>query len=135
MEPTRLGELQYALMRVLWEAGEATVQEVHAALAETTPRAPTTVATMLSKMEKKGVVAHRVDGRVFVYRPTVTEDEVRRSMVAELTRRLFAGDASALVSHLVSEREIDADELERLARRIASARRDDEGTEEEEPGA
>ena len=56
-------------------------------------------------------------------------------MVAELTRRLFAGDASALVSHLVSEREIDADELERLARRIASARRDDEGAEEEEPRA
>ena len=45
-------------------------------------------------------------------------------MVAELTRRLFAGDASALVSHLVSEREIGADELERLARRIAAAQRE-----------
>lgn len=69
---------------------------------------------MLRKMETKGVVAHRTEGRQFVYTPTVTESEVRRSMVAELTDHLFQGDAVALVSHLVDEGEIDGKELERL---------------------
>jgi len=101
-------------MRVLWDAGEATVAGVRDALSDERDRALTTIATMLSKLEKRGEVAHRTEGRQFVYRPLVSEAEVTRSMVQELTNLIFDGDASALVSHLLSEHEIDADELARL---------------------
>jgi predicted transcriptional regulator len=116
-----LGDLQHAIMKVLWQRAEATVAEVHDALYEERSLAPTTIATMLRKMEDKGVVAHRVDGRQFVYRPTVSEPEVRTSMVSELIDRLFSGDAAALVSHLVADRAIDSDELERLRALLAEA--------------
>ncbi len=115
---TSLGELQLAIMRLLWERGEATVAEVHTALHEERGLAPTTIATMLVKMEKKGVVAHRAEGRRFVYRPTVTEPEVTRTMVGQLARHLFGGSATALASHLIAEHEIEADELARLKRLI-----------------
>ena len=124
-----LGELQFAIMRVLWEHLEATVAQVHGALADDRGRALTTIATMLSKMEKKGVVRHRAEGRQFIYAPTVTEAEVHRSMVADLTQRLFQGDTSALVSHLITEQEIEPDELERLRDLIeARARSGDDDT-------
>ena len=109
-----LGELQHAIMQVLWTRDEATVAEVHNALYDTRGLAPTTIATMLRKMEDKGVVAHRVEDRHFVYRPAVTEDEVRSSMVGELLDRLFAGDPAELVSHLVADHDIDETEIERL---------------------
>lgn len=114
----RLGDLQLAIMRVLWERGEAAVAEVHAALSDERALAPTTIATMLAKMEKKGVVTHRSEGRRFVYRATVTEDEVRRSMVGELTARLFEGDAAALMSHLIAEHDLDARALSRIKAQI-----------------
>ena len=113
-----LGELQHAIMRVLWDEGEATVARVNEALSEDKRRATTTIATMLTKMEKKGVVDHRVEGRQFVYRPIVSEQDVTRSMVADLTQRLFEGDVTALVSHLISDQEIDTKELGRLRRMI-----------------
>ncbi len=116
-----LGELQHAIMRVLWARDEARVAEVHEALFDERGLAPTTIATMLRKMEDKGVVAHRVEDRHFVYRPTVTEDEIRSSMVGELLERLFAGDPAALVSHLVADRDIDEVEIERLRRLLAAA--------------
>ncbi|MFN0243597.1 MAG: BlaI/MecI/CopY family transcriptional regulator [Planctomycetota bacterium] len=109
-----LGELQYAIMRVLWLEGEATVARVQEALSEERGRALTTIATMLTKMEKKGVVAHRNVGRQFIYRPSISEKQVHRSMVAELTERLFQGDTLALVNHLLVEQDIDATELKRL---------------------
>ena len=90
----QLGDLQLAIMRVLWDRGEATVAEVHRALQEERGLAHTTIATMLSKMERKGVVRHRRKGRQFVYRSTVSEAEIHRSMVSELTQRLFAGNAA-----------------------------------------
>ena len=109
-----LGELQHAIMRLLWARDEATVAEVHEALFDERGLAPTTIATMLRKMEDKGVVAHRVEDRHFVYQATVTEDEVRSTMVGELLDRLFAGDPAALVSHLVADHDIDEEEIERL---------------------
>ena len=122
-----LGDLQLAIMRVLWERQEATVAEVHGALHADRGLALTTIATMLSKMEKKGVVAHRKDGRQFVYRPAVAESEVHRTMVADLTERLFEGDPAALVSHLLSEQDIHPEELARIKSLIEEAERERHG--------
>ncbi len=109
-----LGELQHAIMRVLWAQGEASVAQVTEALPRKHRRALTTIATMLTKMEKKGVVAHKSEGRVFIYRPTVGESKVKSSMIADLTEKLFDGDVTELVSHLLSDGDIDAKELRRL---------------------
>src|SRR4051794_8848129 len=115
-----LGDLQLAIMRALWARGEATVAEVHEDLEPERGLALTTIATMLAKLEKKGVVGHRADGRRFVYQPVIDESQVRRSMVAELTSQLFRGDVTALVSHLLSEHDIDPAELAELRALISS---------------
>ena len=121
-KPTRIGDLELAIMRVLWDLREATVNDVHQALYDDRGLAPTTIATMLKKMEEKGVIAHRAEGRKFIYRPTMSEDQVTRSMVSDLTKRLFAGKPMALVTHLISRHEIDPDELSELERMIARAK-------------
>lgn len=125
MKHHRLADLQLAIMRVLWERGEAAASEVHEALWAERGLAPTTIATMLAKMEKKGVVRHRSEGRRFLYRAAVTEDEVRRSMVGELTERLFQGDAAALMSHLLAEHDLDAGQLARIKDLIARTETED----------
>jgi len=119
----QLGDLQLAIMRELWSRGEATVAQVHEALLPQRGLALTTIATMLRKMEDKGVVRHRTEGRQFVYQPTVSQDQVSRSMIGQLTDRLFGGDASALVSHLLQDHEIGAEELDDLRRMIDQKRR------------
>src|SRR5262245_37848673 len=121
-----LGDLQLAIMRVLWNRGEATVAEVHETLEPERGLALTTRATMLAEMEKKGVVDHRADGGRFIFRPLVSESQGRRSMVADLTSQLFRGDVTALVNHLLSEHEIDARELAQL-RELISVRGKKEG--------
>ena len=117
-----LGGLQLQILRHLWARGEATVTEVQAGLrAESRPLAPTTVATMLKKMEHKGVVAHSLDGRRFVYRATLSEDSVRRSLVDELMESLFDGAPTALVSHLLAQHQMSAAELSELRSLVAEA--------------
>ena len=123
-ESYELTSLQVALMRVLWERGEATVAEVQEGLREERELAQTTVATLLSRLEKKGVVAHRTEGRQYVYRATVAEAEVRRSMLEELTERLFGGDVPALVGHLLGARAVEADELARIKELIREKERE-----------
>ncbi len=122
-----LTDLQADVMRVLWDRPEATVAEVHATLRENRGLATTTVATLLKRLEKRGLVAHRTEGRQFVYRAAVSEDEVRRSMVSELTERLFEGDATALVSHLLTERSIRSGDIERVKALIEAHERGESG--------
>ncbi len=124
-ESHHLGDLQLAIMRILWSRGEASVADVHEALEPERGLALTTIATMLAKMEKKGVVDHRAEGRRFLYQPTVSEGQVRRSMVSDLTSQLFLGDTFALVNHLLAEHDIDARELDQLRTLIAAKEKED----------
>ncbi len=118
--PKQLSELQLAILRVLWREDEATVARVQELLrAEGRDLAHTSVATMLSRLETRGAVGRRTEGRQLVYRPLVEERDVKRSMVSALTERLFAGDPTALVHHLIDEGAIDADELARLRKLLA----------------
>ena len=114
----QVGELQLAILRVLWDRDGATVLGVHESLAGDRALVPNTIGSMLQKMERKGIVAHRRDGRRYVYYATVSEAEVRRSMVSDLVRQLFGGDPAALVGHLVREEELDKRDLEQLRRQI-----------------
>ncbi len=106
-----LSGLQMAIMRVLWKLGEAAVTQVQAELHGERNLAPTTIATVLSRLEETGLVTHRVDERRYVYRALVTESQVRRSMVADLVDRLFQGDPSAMIGHLINESDVSADDL------------------------
>jgi BlaI family penicillinase repressor len=119
--PTSLTDLQLAIMRILWDRAEATVLDVQNRLRPERDLAQTTIATLLSRLEKRGVVEHRLDGRQFVYRPLITEQDVRGSMVSELTELLFNGSSAALMSHLLRSRDMNPGDLDRVKRMIAEA--------------
>lgn len=110
----KLSGRQLAIMRVLWDRGEATVAEVQEALDLERPLAYSTVATVMSRMEQKGLVLHRAEGRVFHFRPAVSEDGMGTSLVGELVERIFGGSPADLVSHLLKSEQIDASELGRI---------------------
>jgi len=121
--PLELSELQLAVMRVLWHKQKAAVSDVHEALEAERGLALTTVATVLTRLERAGLVAHRAVGRHYLYRPLVSEEDVRASMVATLADRLFEGDVAALVSHLVSARDVKHGDLAKVKRLIEERER------------
>ncbi|MBV8379443.1 MAG: BlaI/MecI/CopY family transcriptional regulator [Paucibacter sp.] len=122
-DDVHLSELQLAVMRQLWQRGadgEASTAEVAEGLREDRALAHTTVATLLSRLEKRGLLATRREGRGLVYRALVSEEQVQRSMVSGLVSQLFEGRASALVSHLLEQDDaLDAGELTQLRALLA----------------
>jgi len=119
----RLGDLQLRIMKVLWAQGEATVAQVHKELGPESDLAYTTVATMLRKMEARGLVQHRLEARSFVYQAAIAEAAVSRSMADHLLDRLFEGSLAGMVRHLLSTREVSREELSELERLIAERRK------------
>ena len=114
MAAEQLSDLQLAFMRALWEGGEGTVADVQARLeAEGRSLAPTTVSTVLRRLETQGWVTHRERGRQFIYRSAVSRDEATGGMLDRLRQSLFGGDVPAMVSQLLDggnlrQRDLDA---------------------------
>jgi len=113
-----LSELQLVILRVLWKRGEASTAEVVEDLGVRRGLAPTTLATLLTRLAKRGVLGQRREGRTLVYRALVSEADVQRSMVADLVANVFKGDATALVAHLLREEEVAPGDLERVRARL-----------------
>mgnify|MGYP003580623255 FL=1 len=114
-----VSDIQLLLMRSLWDAGRATTAEVHDQVGKPRQLAYTTVATLLTRLEKRGLVKSVKEQGERVFRPLVTESDVTRSMVSSLVETLFRGDPSALVSHLVNEKDLDKDDIEAVRKLLA----------------
>lgn len=100
------------VMAVLWEHGPSTVADVRTRLSD--PLAYTTVLTILRTLEEKGHVGHEEEGRAYRYHPLVERGEARGSALDHLTRKLFQGSTTLLMSHLVSDRDLSDGDLERI---------------------
>lgn len=106
------GELEVA--RVLWELGTATVRQVHEAFPPERTIDFATVQTYLRRLEGKGYVQTRLEGRIHVYSPRVKPRTVIRQTVDDLVDRLFGGETLPLVQHLIEERGLSDQDLRQL---------------------
>jgi predicted transcriptional regulator len=111
-------------MDVIYRRGRATASDVHAAL----PDAPSysAVRALLRVLENKGHVTHEQDGPRYVYAPTVPVAKARQSALRQLVTTFFDGSAEQAVAALLDlpSTDLSSDELARLARLIAHARKE-----------
>jgi predicted transcriptional regulator len=114
--PLSKGEMEVA--RVLWQLGKATVRQVQEAFPAAREIGFTTVQTYLRRLEAKGYVKARLDGRTLVYAPRVEPRKVIGQAVDELVDRLFGGEALPLMQHLIEEGGIRDSELAQLKQLI-----------------
>jgi BlaI family transcriptional regulator, penicillinase repressor len=117
-----LTPLELEIMQVLWDDGASTVAEVQPKLRA--KLAYTTVQTMLNVLLRKNKVARVQEGRAFRYRASVSRERATGGALHDLVRRMFGGSPEAMLMAMVDTRQISADELERVARRLADAERE-----------
>ena len=115
-------------MKVLWRRGESAVTDLVAAMPEDEPLAYNSILTTIRILERKGYVDHRQEGRAYIYRPLIQENEAGRSEVRHVLSRFFGNSRERLLLSLLHDEEISPEELERLKESIRNASQD--GSEE-----
>src|SRR5580704_9800518 len=121
-----LTEAELRLMKILWRRGESAVNDLVAAMPQGEPLAYNSVLTTIRILEQKGDVEHRQEGRAFVYRPCIAEEEASRSEVRHVLSRFFGDSREQLLLSLLGDEEISAEELQRLKDAISEAAPDAE---------
>ena len=114
----RLGRVQLRIMQVLWERKRITARDITEALNAEAPIAHSTVQTLLRNLEAKGAAGHETEGRTFYFFPLVREEQIAKSVTRDLLDRVFEGRVSNLVSYLLKNEKLSAEELKELRRLI-----------------
>jgi BlaI family transcriptional regulator, penicillinase repressor len=123
-DPADLGELERAVMRLVWQHGEVTAEQVREQLTEQDRSLKdSTIRTVLRRLEEKGYVTHTVENRTFRYRPAETRQHVAGRAVQRIIDRFCDGSVEALLVGMVDSEVLDRIELQRLAERIAAAKK------------
>lgn len=119
-----LGQLQRAVLETIWELGEANVHQIRERLAKRKQLAYTTVLSAMQKLEKAGWLAHRAEGKSYVYTPTQTRDQAGAGSIRRLINSIFTGDAVAMFQHLIRESDLSDEELRTLRKMIEETRKE-----------
>jgi predicted transcriptional regulator len=107
------------ILRLVWQVGKATVQEVCDSLPARRKIAYATVQTLLRRLEKKGYLKHDIRGKAHVFSPAVKQEAVIKRSVGDFIERLFGGDPIPLMQYLAQHGRIDAEDIEKLKRLVS----------------
>jgi len=115
-----LGELELEVMQLVWDKGEVTAEQVR----ETLPRHPreSTVRTVLRRLEDKGYVTHRVEGRTFIFQAAEARQDVAVRAVKRIADWFCKGSVEEMLVGMADARMLDQKTLKLLAERISAAK-------------
>jgi BlaI family transcriptional regulator, penicillinase repressor len=121
MNPSPLPALSPAeteVLRLVWQLEAATVQQIFDTMPEDRSVGYATVQTLLRRLEKKGYVQHKVQGKAHLFSAAVKRDQVIKRTVSDFVERLFGGDPLPLILHLADQSKLNADDIDRLKQLI-----------------
>ena len=103
----------------IWTQDSVTAEECREALATSRPMKDSTIRTVLRRLEEKGYLTHKVEGRTYVYRASDARQNVAVRAVRGIIDRFCGGSAEQLVLGMVDNAVLNPKQLERLAQKVA----------------
>jgi len=113
-----LTELQQAILDYIWTRGPATAEQVREALLPKHPLKDSSVRTLLRRLEERGFLNHRIEGKIFIYQAAIPARSVAARAVRHIIERFCSGSVEQFLVGMVDEKVLSIDEIKRLARKV-----------------
>jgi BlaI family transcriptional regulator, penicillinase repressor len=109
-----LTELESQVMRAVWDGGPSTVEAVHQSVSRSRTLKETTIRTLLRRLEQKGYLTHKEEGRAYVYRAVEPARSLAARAVRQIIDRFCQGSVEELVSGMVEAKVLSKREMDGL---------------------
>jgi predicted transcriptional regulator len=118
-DPTKpLTDLQQAILDFVWTNGPSSSEQIREGLRDKHPLKDSSIRTLLRRLESRGLLSHRVEGKVFIYEADLEARQVAAGALRHIIRRFFSGSVEQMLVGMVDEKVLSAADLERLARKV-----------------
>jgi BlaI family penicillinase repressor len=129
-EVPRMSELEWEIVKPLWEKGPMAARDIYEAVPSERDWAYKTVKTMLARLVKKRAITYRQIGNSYLYSPAFTRDEMTRAATVSFVHRVFDGALRPFFAHFAEH--VTQEELEVLRTELARLERQNHKKEEEQ---
>lgn len=122
---SRLGELEHLVMNYVWNNPDCTAEECREATVSDRALKESTIRTVLTRLEQKGLIVHDVDGRTgrtYRYRAAAPKGSFAARAVRQIIDQFCGGSVEQLLVGLVDNSVVDRRTLEKVARKIDPSR-------------
>ncbi|MCM1388575.1 MAG: BlaI/MecI/CopY family transcriptional regulator [Bacillus sp. (in: Bacteria)] len=127
MSNVNLSDGEWKIMNVLWERESATITELTAALQEETGWDKHIIITMLNRMEKKGAVSFRTNGRAKQFYPLLLQEEVSIREAKGFLNKVYRGSIGMMVNAMVEDKALTRQDIEELYQILEQAEKAEQG--------
>lgn len=110
----QISEAEFEVMKIVWKYAPISTNEITEKLLQTTSWSPKTIQTLIKRLVTKGVLTYEKQSRVFVYTPTVKENEYINQESNSFLNRYYDGDITAMVSSYMENDRLSEAELDTL---------------------
>jgi BlaI family penicillinase repressor len=110
----RISETEWQIMKIVWSKGQCTANEILEALNLREPWHPKTARTLIGRLVKKRALTYREDGRAYIYRPGISEDDAVAHYSQSFLERVFDGALAPMLAHFVESRRLSPMDLKQL---------------------
>jgi BlaI family penicillinase repressor len=113
-ERVKISDAEWEAMKIVWEKPPVSASDVADILAKTRKWSPRTTKTVLNLLVKKGALTYVEDGRRFLFKPRISQEECVKQATKSFISRVFDGATAPLLVHFVKSAELSSDDIEQL---------------------
>ena len=117
-----LTDLQQAIVDLVWSSRSATAEQIRAGLAPKFRLKDSTVRTLLRRLEERGFLSHRTEGKVFIYESAVPPQSLAARAVQQIIERFWAGSAEQFLAGMVDAKVLTPAQIRKLADKVKKAK-------------
>lgn len=110
----QISEAEFEVMKIVWKYAPISTNEITEKLVQTSSWSPKTIQTLIKRLVTKGALSYEKSGRVFVYTPTVREEEYLAHERSSFLNRFYNGDVTALLSSFLKSEKLSESEITEL---------------------
>lgn len=107
----QISEAEFEIMKVVWKYAPISTNEITEKLLQTTNWSPKTIQTLIKRLVTKGALTYKKQSRMFIYTPTVNENEYIGQESSSFLNRYYDGDITAMVSAYIENDKLSKSEL------------------------
>jgi predicted transcriptional regulator len=115
-----LTDLQQAILDYVWASGPVSAEAIRQGLQRKHPLKDSSMRTLLRRLEARGLLTHRTEGKVFIYEAALPSQQVAAGALRHILHRFFAGSVEQMLVGMVDQKVLSAADLARLARKVRS---------------
>lgn len=109
-----LTKVEERIMMIFWKLKKAFVKDVLAELPDD-PKPPyNTISSVARILANKGYLKYKAYGKTYEYYPAISQADYRKTTFKKVLSGYFADSPSSLLSFMIKEEKISAEEIEKM---------------------